>query len=214
MKKWVLLDSAATPEGKTLTLHEHDGSRSIRIDGAELMNTRERASEEQLALITCAPIKHQPHLRILIGGLGLGFTMRTVLATLAADAKVDVVELIPAIIRWNELPADDRLSVMTGDVVETIRKSANTYDGILLDIDNGPEALTTRANGRLYTRQGLAQIFSALRPGGHLGVWSVDDDPRFSKLMEQCGFATNIHHSRAHTTSGGRRTIFTGRKAS
>lgn len=211
MKKWVLLDEAVTPDGQRLTLNERDGERSIRIGGAELMNTRERASEELLATITCSPLSQKPGARILIGGLGLGFTLRSVLSTVGKDAKVQVVELIPAIIKWNVLPEDKRLTVTQGDVIEIIGKTCD-QDVILLDIDNGPAALTTAGNGRMYGAVGLEKVHRALRAQGVLAVWSVDSDPAFTRRLERAGFKVEVKRTRAHNGSGGHRTIFLARK--
>ncbi len=211
MKKWIRLDEALTPDGQRLTLNERDGERSIRIGGAELMNTRERASEEMLATLACAPLAQKAQARVLIGGLGLGFTLRAVLSTLGKDAVVQVVELIPAVIRWNELPDDSRLTVTEGDVIDVIGK-ARDLDTLLLDIDNGPAALTTARNGRMYQNVGLENAHRALSPGGRLAVWSVDDDPAFTRRLEKIGFAVEVKRTRAHHGSGGHRVIFLARK--
>lgn len=213
MKRWILIDEALTPDGQRLTLNERDGDRSIRIGGAELMNTRERASEELLGTLTCAPLARKPEAQVLIGGLGLGFTLRAVLATVRQDARVHVVELMPAIVRWNTLPDDPRLRITEADVIAMIAKARVEYDAILLDIDNGPAALTTAGNGKMYRTAGLEQAHHALRPGGVLAIWSVDDDPGFGRRLERSGFIVEVKRTRARAGGGGHRTIFLARKS-
>jgi len=221
MKKTTLLDQATTPDGSPLTLHEHDGAFMIRVDGVELMSTRQHHSEEKLAELACAHLGSQAAgPRVLIGGLGLGFTLRAALGRLPADAAVVVVELMPAVIRWNQNPdyglaadvmADPRVQVIAGDVVDVIGNSRGRFDAIMLDVDNGASGLTAAANGRLYSAAGLAKIRSALKPRGCLAVWSADADPAFVQRMGQGGFAVTVERARTHATSGSWATLFIGR---
>jgi spermidine synthase len=222
MKKTILLDQATTPDGRPMTLHEHDGVFMIRVDGVELMSTRQHHSEEKLAELACARIgKQSGGAKVLIGGLGLGFTLRAALAALGPDATVVVVELMPAVIRWNEKPeyglgadamADPRVEVVAGDVVDVLKKSRSQFDAIILDVDNGASGLTAVANSRLYSATGLAMIRSALRPAGCLAVWSADADPAFVERMGQGGFAVTVERARTHPTGGSWNSLFIGRR--
>ena len=221
MKKTILRDQAKTPDGKPMTLHEHDGVFMIRIDGVELMSTRQHHSEERLAELACAHLRTQsPAARVLIGGLGLGFTLRAALKNLPPDATVVVVELMPAVIRWNlqaeyglgaDALADPRVEVVTGDVADVLKKGRGQFDAIILDVDNGASGLTAAANSRLYSAAGLSSARSALKPRGCLAVWSADDDPAFVKRMEQGGFAVTVERSRTHPTGGSLNFLFIGR---
>ena len=221
MKKTILLDQATTPDGWPMTLHEHDGVFMIRVDGVELMSTRQHHSEEKLAELACAQVgKQSGNARVLIGGLGLGFTLRAALENLGPDAAVVVVEHMPAVIRWNENPeyklaadamADPRVEVIAGDVVDVLKTSRGQFDAIILDVDNGASGLTAAGNGRLYSTSGLAMIRSALRPDGCLAVWSADADPAFVETMGQAGFAVTVERARTHPTGGSWNSLFIGR---
>jgi spermidine synthase len=220
VKKWTTVDRALTPDGKTISLEEHDGSYAIRVDGVPLMSTRQHASEEKLAELACAHLKGVRDARVLIGGLGFGFTLKAALAAIAADASVVVAELLGPVIGWNRNPllplgaeamADPRATVVQKDVVEVIRDGRGSFDGIILDVDNGPEALSTGGNARLYDSGGLRSARAALRPGGCLAVWSVAPDPAFQKLMAQAGFRVEVQRSRSHGSSGRWHTLFLGR---
>jgi len=222
MKKTILLDQATTPDGRPMTLHEHDGVFMIRVDGVELMSTRQHHSEEKLAELACAQIgKQSGNARVLIGGLGLGFTLRAALGALGSNATVVVVELIPSVIRWNQnsdyrlaadAMADPRVEVIAGDVVDVLKKSRGQFDAIILDVDNGASGLTAAANSRLYSNSGLAMIRSALRPNGCLAVWSADADPAFVERMGQGGFAVTVERARSHPTGGSWNSLFIGRR--
>ncbi|MBY0371354.1 hypothetical protein K2X33_11750 [bacterium] len=221
MKKWNLLETATTPDGQELKLFEHDGDYSIRIRGIELMSTRQKASEEKLAELGCAGLREKKGARVLIGGLGFGFTLRAVLSRVAYDAKVVVAELMPAVVAWNRnatypLAAgalrDPRVEVRVGDVGELIENVSDGFDCILLDVDNGPSALTLESNHKLYELAGLKLLHKALRADGCACIWSVDDSSSFSELLRRSGFQVQTVQARAHATSGGFRTIFVGRK--
>src|SRR5215216_1160786 len=159
MKRFERLDEATAPDGTVLTLYRHDGAYYILADGAELMTTRRHHSEDRLAELVCAPLASVAGARVLIGGLGLGYTLRTALRSLAADAKVFVVELVEAVIRWNENPEygfgrdalrDPRVTLIQDDVANVLAANPGEYDGIMLDVDNGAAAITTADNVRLY----------------------------------------------------------------
>jgi spermidine synthase len=220
MKKWTSVKIALMPDGKTISLNEHDGNYSIRVDGAELMSTRRHASEEKIAELACAHIAGIPGARVLIGGLGFGFTLRSALSALAGDATVVMVEILAAVVAWNRNPsfnlaacalADPRVIVLQKDVGEVIRESPDSFDSIILDVDNGPAALSTGSNRHLYDSEGLHRARAALRPGGCVAIWSAAADPAFEKLMASAGFEVDVQRCRAHANSGGRHTLFIGR---
>jgi spermidine synthase len=220
MKPTILRDRAITPDGQPLTLHEHDGVFTIRVGTVELMSNRQHHSEERLAELACASLRTRPHARVLIGGLGMGFTLRAALGQLAADAEVAVVELMPAVIRWNRTPdyglgadalADPRVAVIEGDVVDVLRDSPGRFDAVILDVDNGASGLSVASNDRLYSAKGLLRAAAALRPGGCLAVWSADADPAFADRLGRAGFAVTIERARVHAGGGGWTTLFLGR---
>jgi spermidine synthase len=220
---WKEIDRTKVPghEG-TITLLQRGEEFSIRTAGTELMNSRRHASENALADIVCDRLKQKTGLGILIGGLGMGYTLAAALEKLAPDARVTVSELIPAVVAWNrdylahlaKMPLKDpRVSVEEQDVAETIGRKKSSWDAILLDVDNGPDGLTRKANDRLYGRSGLATASSALRPGGILAVWSSGTDDGFTRRLRQCGFQTEIVTVRAHKTGkGSRHTIWLAEK--
>jgi spermidine synthase len=221
MKKTILRDQATTPDGSLMTLHEHDSVFMIRVDGVELMSTRQHHSEERLAELACDQIRSTASaVRVLIGGLGLGFTLRAALAQLGPNATVVVVELMPAVIEWNQTPefglgadalADPRVEIIAGDVADVLKTSRGRFDAIILDVDNGASGLTAAANGRLYSAAGLSMARSALRPGGCLAVWSANADPAFVQRMGQSGFTVTVERARTHPTGGSWNSLFIGR---
>lgn len=205
MKKWNLIDTTLTPDGKIVSLHEHDGTRTIRVDGADLMSTRRHGSEEKLAELACANLRGVRGSRVLIGGLGFGFTLRAALDALPKDATIIVAEILTAVVAWNPPINDQRAVVRNQDVAEVIRDPGTGFDAIILDVDNGPAPLTTESNAHLYSYQGLQEARAALRPNGCLAIWSAKPDPKFAKLMTRAGFKVDIHRARAHTIFLGRR---------
>jgi spermidine synthase len=222
MKKWTRLDQAETSDGNVVALFEHDGQYRICVNGIDLMSTRQHSSEEKLAELACAEIKSTPKARVLIGGLGFGFTLRATLKALRRDASVLVAEILPSVIAWNRNPAfpfaaeemaDPRVEVVCADVVALIKEKPAAFDGILLDVDNGPSALTSRGNAGLYDRQGLLTARRALRAGGCLAVWSAGADPIFADRMRASGFTVSTQRCRAHLSSGSWHTLFIGRPA-
>lgn len=202
MIPWRLLDSASVPGGEgNLRLMQRGAEFSIRLDQYELMNSRLSGSEEALAAIACDRIKSRTAPRVLIGGLGMGFTLRAALASLGPDAGVTVAELVPAVVTWARGPmrdvfgnslADPRVSIREADVGELIRSSPSTFDAILLDVDNGPDGLTRKANDALYELRGLRAARRALRTGGVLAIWSAKPDPKFTHRLGQANFDVDM----------------------
>lgn len=222
MKKWTLVDQSLTADGKTVSLVEHDRHYYIRIDSAELMSTRQHGSEERIAGLACAHLKNKRRARVLVGGLGFGFTLKAALAALGPDAVVVTAEILPAVIEWNRNPAfpfaasalaDSRVTVLQQDVAEVIRDGTGAYDSIILDVDNGPAALTSEGNARLYDKAGLRTVHTALKVGGCAGFWSAAPDVRFEKALAQAGFAVETHRCRSRGDSGGWHTLFLGRRS-
>lgn len=220
VKKRERLATATAPDGTVLTLWRHDDAYAIRAEGADLMSTRRSHSEERLAEVACRPLREVGGARVLIGGLGLGFTLRAALRVLPADARVIVAEIVPEIIDWNRNVAynlardalqDPRLEVLCTDVANVLRASPGAFHAILLDVDNGPEALTTAGNAALYSAEGVRMTVRALRPGGRLAFWSAGRDPRFAGVLRGAGLSVETVEVRAHRTSGGRHTLLVGR---
>ncbi len=221
MIPWVVLDTAVTPDGQTLRLKQRGAEFSIMLGTNELMNSRLSGSEEALARLAIERLGPQPSPHILIGGLGMGFTLRAALAELGAEAKVTVGELIPAVVASARGPMtavfdgsldDPRVVVREGDVATPIRVARSEYDAILLDVDNGPEGLTIGANDALYSMTGLGQARQALRPGGVLAVWSSGPDAGFTRRLKQAGFSVEEVNTRARGKRGARHVIWLARK--
>ena len=221
MKRFERLDAATAPDGTVLTLHRHDGAYFVRVDGVELMSTRRHHSEDRLAEVVCRPLAGVAGARVLIGGLGLGFTLRAALAELPADAAVTVVELLEAVVRWNADPAwglstaalaDPRTTVVLDDVARVLAASPGAFDGIMLDVDNGADALTTAGNAALYRLAGIRAAAAALRPGGRLAYWSADLDPTFADLLRRAGLAVEVARAAAHPGAGTRHAVYVARR--
>lgn len=222
MKRVERLGEAAAPDGTPLTLYRHDGAYSIRADGKELMSTRRHHSEDVLAELVCAPLAERPGVRVLIGGLGLGFTLRAALRSLAPDAQVVVAEIVEQVIRWNQNPAyalaadalrDPRVELHHDDVSNVLAASAGGFDAIMLDVDNGAAAMTTKGNAGLYRAEGIRRAAAALRPGGRLAYWSAEDDPAFEKALRRGRMAVEVHRVPAHPMLQTRHTIFVATRA-
>ena len=218
MIPWRLLDSASVPGGDgSLRLMQRGTEFSIRLDRHELMNSRLSGSEQALAATACERIRSRKAPRILIGGLGMGFTLRAALAALGGDARVTVAELVPAVIAWARGPmsdvfgdslADSRATIREADVGELIRSGASAFDAILLDVDNGPDGLTRRANDALYGLAGLGAARRALRAGGVLAVWSAKPDPKFTARLRKANFAVDVLAVPAGRSRGGKHVIW------
>jgi spermidine synthase len=222
MLPWVQLDSAKIPDdGGELRLKQRGQEFSIMLGSNELMNSRLSGSEEALATLSWEKIKNRPKPSILIGGLGMGFTLRAALSIVPADATVTVAELVPAVVRWARGPMaevfkgcldDPRTKIHQGDVGELIRGAKSVFDAILLDVDNGPEGLTTESNDALYNTRGLRTAHQALRPGGVLSVWSSGPDNAFTKRLENCGYDTEVVNTRANGKRGAKHVIWVATK--
>jgi spermidine synthase len=219
MIPWRSLGQAAVPgEDAPLLLFQRGDEFAIRIGAKALMSSLAHGSEEALGERVCARIADRSGARVLIGGLGMGFTLAASLKQLGPTARVVVAELIPAVIEWNRGPlahlagyplADPRVSVHEGDVSGPIRTSHAAFDAILLDVDNGPNGLTRATNDWLYSIAGLRSALVALREGGVFGVWSVQPDPAFTRRLAQAGFEAEEEVVRARRTKGGRHTLWT-----
>lgn len=217
MIPWTLIDTAEMPDGGgELRLKQRGSEFSIMLGTIELMNSRLSGSEEALARLSWERIAGHSRPTMLIGGLGMGFTLRAALGVLPADARIVVGELVPSVVEWARGPMadvfggcldDPRVSIRLGDVGGAIRDTKATYDAILLDVDNGPEGLTRRANDDLYSVAGLRQARAALRPGGVLSVWSSAPDAGFTRRLHAAGFAVEELKVRASTKGSGARHV-------
>lgn len=198
MIPWKLLSTTKTPDTKSeLKLYQRDTEYSIRVNGQELMNSRMSGSEKMLAQLSCCEIAHRKKASVLIGGLGMGYTLTAALTALHADADVLVSELVPSVVEWNQgvlgtladYPLkDSRVTVRVEDVVQVINNSSSAFDAILLDVDNGPDGLTQDGNDRLYSLSGLSMIQRALRAGGVLAIWSASPNTGFTKKLKTSSF--------------------------
>jgi spermidine synthase len=224
MKKWTTLGSAQIPNnGGILTLAQRDAEFSIRLSGirGELMNSRVHGSEEALAQLGCARLGNASGARVLVGGLGMGFTLAATLDIVAPSAVVTVAELIPEVVEWNRGPLgecagqplqDSRTRVHIGDVAELIAATESGFESVLLDVDNGPEGLTHSDNQWLYSLAGLRAIHRALSGEGTLAVWSAGPDPLFVIRLKKTGFHTSVRSVRARPGKGSHHTIFLAKK--
>lgn len=213
----VVVERAQVPGGE-LVLSRRGDEWAIRVRRVELMSSRNHGSEDELGRMTCARIGKRVAPRLLVGGLGLGFTLRAALDALDATARVDVVEIVPAIVRWNrellgdlaKRPLDDaRVTVIEADVADVIRGARGAYDAILLDVDNGPDGVYD-GNAGLYKRAGLAAAHAALVPGGVLAVWSSFESPTFTSWLRAVGFTVDLQGVR---TAGARHYIWFAKRA-
>jgi spermidine synthase len=211
---WSHLDRAQVPGGGELRLMRRGAEFSIRLGHNELMNSRLSASEEALATFACDKIRDRERPQLLIGGLGMGFTLRAALTVLGQQAHIIVAELVPAVVTWARGPmaeifgeslADPRVDIREADVGDLIRSHQQAYDAILLDVDNGPEGLTRKTNYELYNQAGLSAAHAALRPGGVLAVWSSAPNPKFTRRLRRTGFDVTEIPLRAKGPRGGAR---------
>ena len=219
MRYWTQLGEAVIPgSDKTLLLYRGKDDFSIRISGGfELMSTRKHGSEDALGVLPCKRLKNTENARVLIGGLGMGFTLAAVLGVVGSKAEVTVAELIPEVLEWNRGPLgefsgnpldDPRTRVHIGDVAKLLRKSDACFDVIALDVDNGPEGLTKSANDWLYSMSGIAAAQAALSPVGILAYWSANPDSSFHDRLRRCGFMVEEVSVFAHGKKGARHTIW------
>ena len=217
MIPWLLIDSAVVPGAEVeLRLKRRGDEFSMMLGDNELMNSRLSGSEEALATLTCRRIESVKRPNILIGGLGMGFTLRAALAVLGPEARIVVAELVPSVIAWARGPmaqlfgdslSDPRASIREADAVDVIRSHDSAFDAILLDVDNGPEALIRKANNSLYDLKGLKTIYRALRSNGVLAIWSSGPNPAFTKRLGSAGFDVNEVNVRATGRGGGARHV-------
>jgi spermidine synthase len=223
MRPWELLGEARTPDGSLLALTRRGGEYVIHAGGKALMSSRMHGSEEALAEHGCHGLSARAAPAVLVGGLGMGFTLRAALERLPPDASVVVAELIPAVADWNRGPLaplagrplqDPRVRLELCDVAALLRASPGAFDAVLLDVDNGPRAFTTEQNAGLYDDRGIAATHAALRPGGTLAVWSAWPDRRFEHRLRHGGFLVETRPVRARGRRGGRRhTLFLAHRA-
>ena len=195
MKPQIVLATTETPDGGSMGLYQHDEGFAIKINGLPLMSSRQHESELALARLGCAHLVKQDAPHVLIGGLGMGYTLRQTLDMLGAGAKVTVSELLPDVVDWNreyfkELngqPLEDkRTELIVGDIFPLLSSAEDRFDALLLDIDNGPSATTDTSNSQLYTREGIEMCKRALRKDGSLAVWSAEPSKAFEELLVSC----------------------------
>lgn len=220
MQPWEQLGKTTTPAGDDMTLMRRAGEYVIFASGKPLMSSRMHGSEEALATLGCEHLGGRRAPTVLVGGLGMGFTLRATLDHVPADATVVVAELVPGVVAWNEGPLaplaahplqDRRVRVEVGDVAGLIQRSPGRFDAMLLDIDNGPDAFTTSANAWLYANAGVTALRRALTPGGVLTVWSAWEDRKFEQRLRWAGFDVDVVRVRARLAAGGpRHVIFRG----
>ncbi len=207
MKPLELLEKFSLPPGEgEMSLSRRGDEFTIRVRGVELMNSRNHVSEDELGRFAARVVADRASARVLIGGLGLGYTLRSMLNASPTSVLIDIAELFPTVVRWNReytgvlagKPLDDpRVTVFEEDVAQVIARSEGTYDAIVLDVDNGPDALF-EMNAKLYKRNGLATAKRALAPGGALCVWSAFESPTFTRWLREVGFEAEMHRIKAH----------------
>ena len=226
MKPWIELGTAQIPNGGgILRLRQRDEEFSIVLSGprGELMNSRAFNSERELSLLGCAHLEEHESARVVVGGMGMGYTLAAALEVLPADAEVIVADLIPEVVEWNRGPLgacagrpldDSRCAVHIGDVRELLEKHDSAYDAVLLDVDNGPEGLTHSDNNWLYSLEGTRSIYDSLTPGGRLAVWSAGPDSLYMHRLRKTGFDVQAKSVRERPGKGARHTIFLAKKTS
>lgn len=222
MKRTTVLEQVTTPDGSTMALVERDGEHVIRVNGRELMSTRHSFSEEQLGVVACRARARLKGACVLIGGLGLGFTLRAALATLARDAQVVVAELVPEVVDWNRNPgyplaatelADPRTRMLIGDVADILVQSQYGFDAIMLDADNQTTSMNTAGNTSLYHPAGIAKVWRKLKPGGTVVYWSAGAEPLLEKRLASSGFDVEVQRVRKHPTgAGGHHLLIAGHR--
>ena len=223
MKPFELLGQALCPDGTVMKLIRRGDEYIILVDGAILMSSRMHGSEEALATFACQRVRTLKQPNVLIGGLGMGFTLRATLDLLPQDATVVVAELVPAVVEWNRGPLgplarhplkDKRVRVETGDVGVTLRSGLGQFDAVLLDVDNGPTAFTASNNAGLYDNRGIAAARAALKTEGVLAVWAAQDDRKFEQRLRDGRFDVQVRRPRGRLKKGGpRHTIFLSHKS-
>ena len=223
MQPWITIDTASVPGGREpLRLMQRGSDFYINLGPELLMGSRMRGSEEALARLGCAPLAERAGSRILIGGLGMGFTLRAALDALPETAAVEVAEIVPAVVDWNRGPlahlsgeavSDPRVTIHLADVARVIGTARNRYDAILLDVDNGPAGLTRDGNDGLYGVAGLRAAWGALASGGRLAVWSAFPDSEFGGSLKRIGFTVEEHKVRAQGRKGTSHVIWVAERS-
>lgn len=217
MKPWELIDSVTLADGDQLVLRRRAEEFSLQLANFELMNSRQHDSEEQLAELGIDTRGPLAGAHVLVGGLGMGYTLRAALDRLPADARVTVAELVPEVVAWNrdfmghlagEPLNDPRVDVAIGDVADVVRKGRASFDSVIIDIDNGPEGDSHDGNNWLYSSAGLAATKAALRPGGLLTVWSTYPSEAFTKRLRRAGFDVDVKQVRSRGKKGNRHIIW------
>ena len=223
MKPRELLSESVTPDGAPITLTREAEALVVRVSGVPLMSSRVHGSEDAMAEVGCAPLRAREGARVLVGGLGMGFTLRATLDALGSDAEVVVSELLPIVVEWNRGPLaplagrpleDPRVRLEVGHLAALVKRSPpRSYDALLLDVDNGPEAFTVASNAWLYARPGIDALKALLRPGGALVVWSASKSPRFERDLRAAGLTSEVVPVRARgpIKKGSRHLLYVGR---
>jgi spermidine synthase len=220
MKPWEMVATATKPDGSRFELRRHDGNYVICADGYVLMTSYSHSSEDAMMSLACPSPRADAC--ILIGGLGMGYTLAATLDLLPPGGSVVVSELVSEVVEWNRGPLgplvghpldDPRTELVVGDVADVIRSSKSRFDAILLDVDNSVDSFTLARNSWLYTPEGLATAHRALRPGGALAVWSVGTDRTFERRLRLAGFNASTHPVRGHDKRGGHYSVSVGRVA-
>ncbi len=229
MNHWITIDSSTIPGSDIkLTLSQRSDDFAIRISGVpgDLMNSRMHHSEDELAKFACSRLSNIENSQVLVGGLGMGFTLAAVLKIVSVSARVVVAELVPSVVEWNRgllgqcagRPIEDkRTRIHLGDVADLLKQKpaiqpSQEFDAILLDVDNGPEAMTHCDNEWLYSKSGLKSIYKKLRPKGILAIWSAKANPSFTNRLNKTGFTVQERTVRARPGKGSRHTIFVAQK--
>jgi spermidine synthase len=216
-----VIGTAVLPGGGELKLTLAAGYYHLVLDGVPLMSSAAHFSEEHLATIGCEEIAARADARVLVGGLGMGYTIRAALDRTAPTSRIVVAELVPEVVAWNQGPLaelagrpldDPRTQVEIGDVVAYLRAKPEPFDAILLDTDNGPDDFTSKGNARLYTARGLALLLNTLRPGGKLVVWSAYQCPSFTRDLKRAGFEASAVKCKSRGDKGSRHMLYVGRR--
>jgi len=222
MGKARIIDRAILPSGEELTLTEEAGFYMVRADGVPLMSNRAHHSEEHMAVVGCAGLAQKPDARVLVGGLGMGYTARAALDQVGPTGRVVVAEISAQLVAWNGGPLADlagrpledaRCELALGDLVSYVASAPEPFDALLLDVDHGPDSFTADGNARLYGRKGLARLATCLRRPGVLVIWSAYQVPAFPRALAAAGFEPETVRVRARGTKGGRHTLYVGRLA-